>query len=210
MLDEIVLVVDGDEGKDRFSIAEFLAQYGADPCYCHPPLLPGDGYVFYNYSGSGDNLEYLAEQLIPAIGRQLESSRVSEVDRDCFEQIRNFTRKKIAAIGGGQLVASANERYIDHNDKRIAYTQIRAAMHDEPFVMSLKSNDYQACARAINQGIDGHLEACFSPSRGDRQNGRKFVISIESMPVLVRRLLEGDDKMVSLGETMLAALGFRS
>lgn len=49
---------------------EFAAQWGADPVYMHAPNLPGDGYLFYNFSVEQDDPEFL-RQLIPAIQRTI-------------------------------------------------------------------------------------------------------------------------------------------
>ena len=54
-----------------------------------------------------------------------------------------------------------------------------------------------AICRAVNQGIDGHLEACFIPAQGDRfewVGGRlECKVSAKSLPVLLRRLQQMDD-----------------
>lgn len=116
-----------------------------------------------------------------------------------------------------------------HTDNGIvAYDAIRKAMDGEPYTMSLTgTDDIRAVIEAVNQGIDSHLEACFCPDRGDRYEGgaRKAgnltlcrtlecCVSIESFPVLLRRLFElhaDDDVMdaaMSLGDAILMTLGF--
>lgn len=92
---------------------------------------------------------------------------------------------------------------------KITYDQIREAMNGEPYTMSLVSQEEDAgpVAEAVNQGIDSHLEACFVPDRGDvfehgtREIGgvihtvtMECVVSVESLPVLLRRLTESDDE----------------
>lgn len=74
----------------------------------------------------------------------------------------------------------------------------------EPYTMSLVGDDAEAVIAAVNEGIDSHLEACFVPDRGDRfsHSGRRLecVVSPQSLPVLVRRLLEaGDEAGVASG-----------
>lgn len=72
----------------------------------------------------------------------------------------------------------------------------------EPYTMSLVGADARACQTAVNQGIDSHLEACFCPDRGDSFNvfpcgpvsRLECRLSPESLPVLVRRLLESEDE----------------
>jgi hypothetical protein len=100
----------------------------------------------------------------------------------------------------------------------VTYQTIRQAMNGEPFTMSLTDEDeIKAVITAVNQGIDGHLEACFCPDRGDRYNGGnrkagKLVlchsldcsISPESLPTLLRRLSESD-----LGDTEAESAGMR-
>lgn len=82
----------------------------------------------------------------------------------------------------------------------------------EPYTMSLVSEDRAACISAVNQGIDSHLEACYVPDRGDRYNdsGRRLscTVSVDSLPILIRRLLEsGDDAGMSLASGICDTLG---
>jgi len=77
--------------------------------------------------------------------------------------------------------------------------------------MVLVGKDHLRCIRAVNQGIDAHLEACYIPSWGDRYvcvEGRlECKVSKESLRVLVRRLLEeGDDEDMSLASAICATL----
>lgn len=46
---------------------------------------------------------------------------------------------------------------------KITYELVRQAMDGEPFTMQLAGNDGPIVEEAVNQGIDGHLEACFCP-----------------------------------------------
>ena len=50
---------------------EFSAQWGADPVYMKAPNLPGDGYLFYNFSVEQDDPDFL-RQFIPAIERTIQ------------------------------------------------------------------------------------------------------------------------------------------
>ncbi len=87
--------------------------------------------------------------------------------------------------------------------------------------MSLVGEDRQVIIAAVNQGIDSHLEACFVPARGDNFRLRtppgirskisgprlECRVSPESLPVLVRRLLESDDeRAVSLASSICETL----
>jgi hypothetical protein len=88
----------------------------------------------------------------------------------------------------------------------VDYDTIRKAMAGEPFTMSLTDSDeIRAVVEAVNEGIDSHLEAAYCPDRGDRYEGgtRKAgkltlchsldcVVSVESLPTLLRRLCESD------------------
>ena len=47
---------------------EFASYFGADPVYMKAPNLPGDGYLFYNFSAVERTPEWCAE-FIPAIDR---------------------------------------------------------------------------------------------------------------------------------------------
>lgn len=74
--------------------------------------------------------------------------------------------------------------------------------------MSLVGEDHEPLMAAVNQGIDGYLEACFCPERGDsyefrmpegiagRVSGVRLEcrVSPQSLPVLVRRLMEVSDE----------------
>ncbi len=95
---------------------------------------------------------------------------------------------------------------IDTGSGTVDYETIRKAMNGEPFTMSLTDSDeIRAVIEAVNEGIDSHLEACNCPDRGDRYEGgeRKAgkltlcrtlecIVSVESLPVLLRRLCESD------------------
>jgi hypothetical protein len=88
----------------------------------------------------------------------------------------------------------------------VDYETIRQAMNGEPFTMGLTDEDeIRAVIEAVNEGIDAHLEACYCPDRGDRYEGGnrkagKLVlcrtlecsISLQSLPVLLRRLCESE------------------
>lgn len=95
---------------------------------------------------------------------------------------------------------------IDTGSGTVTYETIRTAMGEEPFTMSLTDEDeVKAVIEAANEGIDSHLEACYCPDRGDRYEGGKrkagklilfrtleCTVSVESLPVLLRRLCESD------------------
>ncbi len=95
----------------------------------------------------------------------------------------------------------------------ITYEEIRFAMLGEAYTMSLVGEASEEATRAVNQGIDSHLEACFCPDRGDsyKQSGHRLecVVSIESLPVLLRRLFESEtEEGESLASDILYSLGF--
>jgi hypothetical protein len=95
---------------------------------------------------------------------------------------------------------------IDTGSGSVDYETVRMAMANEPFTMSLTDTDeVRAVIVAVNEGIDSYLEACFCPDRGDRFEGGKrkagkltlcrsldCVVSVESLPTLLRRLSESD------------------
>lgn len=96
----------------------------------------------------------------------------------------------------------------------ITYEKIREAMKNSPYKMNLTSKDFTHFAEAVNQGIDSRLQACFSPDRGDKfqqvSNKARITISVESLPVLIRRLLESEKEEANLlGESILTSLGFK-
>lgn len=98
---------------------------------------------------------------------------------------------------------------------QISYALIRQAMVSEPFTMQLAGSDGPIVEEAVNVGIDGFLEACFVPDRGDRFEwvGGKLhcVVSEASLPTLIRRLYEVDDEegeAARLADDILCTLGF--
>ncbi len=109
---------------------------------------------------------------------------------------------------------------IDTGSGTVDYKTIHQAMGNEPFTMSLTNTDeIKAVIAAVNEGIDSHLEACFCPDRGDRYEGGKrkagkltlcrtleCVVSLESLPILLRRLCEselgGDPEVQSEGNRL--------
>ena len=109
---------------------------------------------------------------------------------------------------------------IDTGSGTVDYETIRKAMGGEPFTMSLTDEDeIRAVIEAVNEGIDSYLEACYCPDRGDKFEGGKrragkllicrtldCVVSIESLPVLLRRLCEselgGDPEVQSEGNRL--------
>jgi len=87
--------------------------------------------------------------------------------------------------------------------------------------MSLVAENRQKVIAAVNQGIDAYLEACYVPARGDsfrlqtppgirgRISGPRLecLISVRSLPVLIRRLMEsGDEQAESLASSMCQTL----
>ncbi len=110
----------------------------------------------------------------------------------------------------------------------VSYQAVRRAMNGEAYTMSLTEPlEIQAVVAAVNQGIDSHLEACFTPTCGDhyahgqRKAGSLILchcldctVSIQSLPVLLRRLcyLHTDERIadagLSLAGDILMTLGF--
>ena len=112
---------------------------------------------------------------------------------------------------------------------KVTYRAVRKAMEGEPYTMSLTDTyEIRAVIEAVYIGIDSHLEGCFCSELGDRYKGGKrmagkrllcrtleCVVSIDSLPVLVRRLFElrnvGDDVLDAarrLAGDILLTLGF--
>jgi hypothetical protein len=105
----------------------------------------------------------------------------------------------------------------DTGSGTVSCETVRKAMGGKPFTMSLTDeDDIRAVVAAVNEGIDGYLEACYCPDRGDRYDGGKrkagklvlcraleCVVSPKSLPVLLRRLCEselgGDTEVQSAG-----------
>jgi hypothetical protein len=68
-------------------------------------------------------------------------------------------------------------------------------------------DDYQAFADAVGQGIDSHLEAVSFTQEPGAHGRVKFTVAPESMPVLVRRLLEsGNEHAESLAGSICTTL----
>jgi len=123
--------------------------------------------------------------------------------------------------------------------RRIYYDVVQVAMKGEPFTMSITADaEKKALIAAVNIGIDSRLQACNCPDRGDSygmgersitatsdtkywQAGDKLVlahtlecvVSVESLPVLLRRLFEDAkeehfEASYSLADSILGVLGF--
>lgn len=113
--------------------------------------------------------------------------------------------------------------------------RIRRAMADQEiahYTMSLVGDDIQAVIDAVNVGIDAYLTACNCPERGDSyQHGDRSItatsdtehwksgdrlrlaqtleciVSAESLPVLLRRLDDGESEAaLSLRDAILSTL----
>ena len=111
---------------------------------------------------------------------------------------------------------------------KVTYRAVRKAMDGQKYTMSLTDTDeIRAVVDAVNIGIDSHLEVCFCPELGDsyeagKRTAGKYVlcgtlecaVSVESLPVLVRRLFElnADERVADAGMTLagdiLMTLGF--
>lgn len=95
----------------------------------------------------------------------------------------------------------------------VTYAAVRQAMDGKPYTMELSQGEGRLVEKAVNVGIDSHLEACYVPDHGDSfkwQNGKLYcTVSVESLPVLLRRLFESDNVgAMSLAEDILENLGF--
>ena len=67
---------------DKYSPEEYAAFWGSDPVYCKAPLLPNDGYLFYNFGS--ENQERTLEWLLSffdAIGRMMEAIEIHKEER---------------------------------------------------------------------------------------------------------------------------------
>ncbi len=87
---------------------------------------------------------------------------------------------------------------------------IKAASHDV-YPMLLRGRDALDVQRVVNIGIDSYLEACYVPDRGDKYEAQgsslKCSVSPESLPVLVRRLLDdGSDNTMGLASDICSTL----
>ena len=93
----------------------------------------------------------------------------------------------------------------------ISYEDVIKACDGEPFKMKLVGEEGQEVMRAVNIGIDSHLEACFIKGQDefgwDEDGKLDCKISPESLPILIRRLFDKDD-LSSIAESILTALGF--
>lgn len=106
----------------------------------------------------------------------------------------------------------------DDQGQWVTYATIRKAQGKALYPMSLTDPaEIKAVVKAVNAGIDSHLEACFVPDRGDSYApGRRKIVGIptleckvspESLPVLLRRLCEsGDDAGEHLAGNILDTL----
>lgn len=68
--------------------------------------------------------------------------------------------------------------------------QVKAASTEVfPISFGMHGEDFKAFQRAVNQGIDSHLEAVMFTQDTDSRGRARFNISADTLHVLVRRLL---------------------
>lgn len=108
--------------------------------------------------------------------------------------------------------------------KKITYGEIRR-LHPLPFPMVLVGREAEVVTKAVNMGIDSHLEACNIVGKDSYEWKQEFIaqklhcsVSADSLPVLLRRLQEDmeytgeeeDDYEVgtSLVRDILETIGF--
>lgn len=85
--------------------------------------------------------------------------------------------------------------------------QLKAELGDGWYRMTLSRSDEPVVTKAVNQGIDAHLEAITELRQSRDGHGRlKLEFGHESLCVLLRRLQEEDDK----GDGNEAAASLRS
>lgn len=105
-------------------------------------------------------------------------------------------------------------KFQSSNRHTITYDLVRQAQGDKPYTMSLVGKMALAVQKAVNIGIDSHLEACYVPDRGDEfkdgvrkikgvtvQHTLECRVSAESLPVLLRRLYEMENEHDESGES---------
>ena len=66
--------------EERMPLEEWAALWGCDPCYDKAPRLPGDGYMFYNFSVEGNDKAFL-KLFLPAVKRTLQEIHLRKVDK---------------------------------------------------------------------------------------------------------------------------------
>lgn len=92
----------------------------------------------------------------------------------------------------------------------IAYAQIIKACKGKNYRAVFKGNDAVLVKKAVNQGIDSHLEGCFVVGKDTYDVQGSWLhcyISPESLPVLLRRLSEICDEAHLLASDILGTLG---
>lgn len=111
------------------------------------------------------------------------------------------------------------EPFVDDLGREHTYDEIRSLM-TEPYVMQMVGEDLEIVKKAVNIGIDAHLEACYVPELGDRYEFKTTTVkgrvtatkldchvSKQSLPVLVRRLFEMDNERAwQLGRDIIDSL----
>lgn len=84
----------------------------------------------------------------------------------------------------------------------------KASREPYPIECHYNSEDFNSILYAVNQGIDSHLQALHF-TQGAGEYGRvKLTFTPESMPVLVRRLMESaDEESQQLASSICGTLG---
>ena len=95
--------------------------------------------------------------------------------------------------------------------QRITYAAIEKAVNADPechgiYLISAVGGMKEAIAAAVNQGIDGHLEALTSSTFNDCGYRLECKVSAKDMPVLLRRLQEmADDEKLDAEDECLVS-----
>jgi hypothetical protein len=79
---------------------EYASLWGCDPVYDRPPRLPGDGYLFYNFTVEQNDPDFL-RKFIPAIVRTIECVEVegtSDENQADLEDLLDYV-KELLEVG---------------------------------------------------------------------------------------------------------------
>lgn len=103
---------------------------------------------------------------------------------------------------------NTDDLYFLNDDKVYAALKalVASSMKGAHYPMTLRSqSDWSAVATAVNAGIDAHLEAVTERSTFDASTG-ECSVHPEELPVLIRRLMDGDEDAQQLGEAIVSTL----
>lgn len=82
----------------RYEPGEYASFWGADPVYCHPPQLPTDGYMLYDFSACEHDKDWYIEfvkvidRLLAMVNLRPETDPEKPEDLEGLKQLKEYVQ----------------------------------------------------------------------------------------------------------------------